>query len=1829
MHHRLFPANWHRTARGTHRVPKPVLITVLTAVLVGLAAAWQVANTPPALAQIAPAQVAADDWPRHGFDLGATYHNGAELQIYPPVTTDDAIVIGLPEELESNTTFAAPIVAAERLIWKSPFLAADNDLHVTDMEGSVQWTFSAEGDLRSYPYAPTVVGNTLLQPVHDFPNGLQADAREELVAFELANGTVRWRFPIYGGSYIATADTAYIFWRDPADNDAKFLSAIRLSDGEELYRQSVDFFAGYTYTPVILGSTLYLYEASSLHAFALDTGALLWTFDDEENRSTVEVNIAAANNMVIISQGNRMVGVQATTGSAVWGAETAENCWAEHTIPVTDGTHVAQVGVCGSQIHAYLLATGTPIWDVELGHYAARPAAAANGVLYTAPFPNNSQRLQAYTLETGDRLQDMDINMFISHLVIADGTLYAHDSLNARVVALSTGGGGDDDYLEAWDSDGDPLTNPVAQTPIPLTSREQGGQPSYGAEVQIAAFIGLEPATLRVFDSDGAPYKEATAQPNRNGHGYWIVPVEYAAAGYQYHVELDDGTELARRLIRMPSNPTSNLRLREVLDGLSWANAPGTVNSVPTEITLDLPADFPGGLASAILMIDSPARGSHFIEGERRGNEVVFTLTRNNIVSGSFSMSAVARAGAVTAFSDERDVVFQAPGLPSYMAGQVTTVGHADDGSVESVTYTYERDRPEADADGTIDAEIAQIIPYGGGHHVTVHVSTPPETDPQKAQERPHRVQVTGRDDTGNVISQDNIDLPPNLDLVPVTFELPQNGARPISQVEVSALEPDLSIPPLPTPFPTPPPPPPPPPLLCSDNNNPNLPDDDEDDEDQDPERSWRVRDLFSVSTSAGVGASAVYGVGAGGSASVGYDWIQRESTACVDYGVRGGKELSVGPAYSMNFGLNMRGPGHDAPASSGKKINITAAAIVGVDLSYTIPDNYGDAGFGSIALGFTAAPKAGVSAGISQVNCDDRNTQPPEPNSRRRECCNGPCNDPPPPPGPPGNNPPDDTLSVVAFNAGTNNFARLDGWANLGRQARAAGYIELAGYALFRTQLETLGLEMDTFPGGVTFDELSAEQQQTIYEYHYLRSHDGYAIYQEWPLILSQWQRLRGDAAQVLASGYYVEAYGMLESYAIPTRLISVDFSPDELSGLLIIPSGGLFGLADVEAFRARLDRFVSQGGTLLVMAQPNDDALDALPGGTGFTHVGYDNDFSCFQDAMTWIAYHPMLASLNSSSVDANVDGYLTELPDNAQLLLERTKNGQGAFALYPYGEGNMIVTNMYDDWGRTVGQTSPQVRDLFRDVVRWGVNPADLPDMRPNGAVQVPVTVINHSPTPVSQVRFVVRDPNEQEIARLDPVGLNLQAGSEQLATPTVNAPAGPLGIWRVNYELLDDDGEIIQEETIGSRFTVSDPPAFDAAFAQNTNQPDVPAEAAFATQEPPEAHATATLDQAAYGPGETVQLTLDINIPDTTGLDQLRVATSLGETTEVQMVAAQENQQVVFNLPADFSGNGLLYFGIYNDINAQGLVLDTVWVPARGQFVTVTPDRFAYEPGDTVTLTLDSDSARTVFLQGPGIEREVEAPPGTSTQTFDLPTSMARGPFTLRYSDGPNLGIVQLDVKGPALRILGIETNDTTIEASIAAATMIPTQVEIESDRAIDVFVVGTVGDGNGGMTQMLVEEVSLTEGVQVVPLSVPLQLQTGGMFQLRVTVVDRANPNIEYVQATRNLATNTPELMAVRADNITTAAGGETRLLLDWYSPAARTVEVTVYGEDGELLTESVAVAQGFNTTELALTLPGGSYDLIVAGEVDGLRTTAEAVVVVDALQRLYLPDLQR
>jgi hypothetical protein len=896
----------------------------------------------------------------------------------------------------------------------------------------------------------------------------------------------------------------------------------------------------------------------------------------------------------------------------------------------------------------------------------------------------------------------------------------------------------------------------------------------------------------------------------------------------------------------------------------------------------------------------------------------------------------------------------------------------------------------------------------------------------------------------------------------------------------------------------------------------------------------------------------------------------------------------------------------------------MSAGVIGGVELSFIMPDNWENADtLGTLGFGFTGETGGEVSGSIQRIDCDPLNDPDEDDNNRRRrrKCCPE-CMPPAPPP---GGDHPDDTLSVVMAQA-TSYGREVEAWQNLARNARYFGYGALAQYADYRVEQTRYLATMEDYPLNQTLASTQLQVVADTVAHRLLKAAELEAML---PLVVEQWRQLTAQgSANVLSNGYYQQTLAMLSDYGVPSRVVGPNFSPQELGqSLLIIPTSGLFGLDNLQGITERLKRFVLDGGTLLVMAQPEDDSLALLPG-AGLEQVGYHNDISCFRDAMTMLTYHPMLASRASLAMDSHVDGYLTQIPSAATLLLERTKNNQGALALYPLGEGRMIVTNMYDDWGRTVGQSAREVRYLFRDIIRWAMQPGDLSDTQPGGSIAVSLQVVNRSAEIADSVGYVVRDPNGIRVVfPLTQTQQTLAPGASTTLNPTFDTVNGSLGIWQVNYELYNADGQMIQPETTGALFTLSDPPVLKAPTTASASS--APRSTSVITL----SDVALTLDRRSYRPDDTVQATLNISVADLGAGGALRTVVSLGAMTKERVITAQVTQTLAFTLPADFSTNGLLFYGVYGESSGQGLYLNTRWVQQAGEYITMTTDQPQYAPGDTVTLTLDSQISDTLRFRGIGLNREITIQAGTWITHFKLPDPLKRGAYRIR-AVGQEVVETRFDVHGPMVRVRALRTPQplSTVRALLTLAA------EIESDATLDVYMLGTFVEPDGDNVRVLEERRTLQAGSQVISWHVPFSVTMSGLSRFELQVFDANDPTVRYVQASRYFETPTPQLLALRVPEIKVALNRPFDLDLDWFSPISRTVTVTLLLSDTALYTHMVPVMAGFDTTRVQV--PGitakGAFDMIALAEVDGLDTAASARVIVEQGPfYVYLPLILR
>ena len=201
-----------------------------------------------------------------------------------------------------------------------------------------------------------------------------------------------------------------------------------------------------------------------------------------------------------------------------------------------------------------------------------------------------------------------------------------------------------------------------------------------------------------------------------------------------------------------------------------------------------------------------------------------------------------------------------------------------------------------------------------------------------------------------------------------------------------------------------------------------------------------------------------------------------------------------------------------------------------------------------------------------------------------------------------------------------------------------------------------------------------------------------------------------------------------------------------------LVIPTGGLYGMENSEIFKATLGEYVRKGGTLIVFAQQHGDDFSALPSPDGdpIRAFGWREDQSCHSNSIYVDGWHPVLSSTTKSAISTPIDGYFDDYPSDSTVLLSRRVNGMPAMLTYPYGEGRVVVTSMYEDWGFGHWQYTVQGRAIVRDLITWAQNfRLEIPEynLRNNQKPEVALNleIKNLSKKTAEEVKILWLDPD----------------------------------------------------------------------------------------------------------------------------------------------------------------------------------------------------------------------------------------------------------------------------------------------------------------------------------------------------------------------------------------------------------------------------------------------------------------------------------------------------
>jgi len=146
-----------------------------------------------------------------------------------------------------------------------------------------------------------------------------------------------------------------------------------------------------------------------------------------------------------------------------------------------------------------------------------------------------------------------------------------------------------------------------------------------------------------------------------------------------------------------------------------------------------------------------------------------------------------------------------------------------------------------------------------------------------------------------------------------------------------------------------------------------------------------------------------------------------------------------------------------------------------------------------------------------------------------------------------------------------------------------------------------------------------------------------------------------------------------------------------------------------------------------------------------------------------------------------------------------------GQPIMLAYPFGEGKVVVSSIFPDWSYGMYNATRDDKIIVRDLVAWSKGAADMSGYSPGERLTVTQKIKNVMRSDATQIKLTVVDPDRNEVtSTILPAAIASMDETE--AGLTIVAP-DKLGIYFVDYSLLDDKGDVVQPQTEGARFAVA--------------------------------------------------------------------------------------------------------------------------------------------------------------------------------------------------------------------------------------------------------------------------------------------------------------------------------------------------------------------------------------------------------------------------------------
>ncbi|MBE9504962.1 MAG: SMP-30/gluconolactonase/LRE family protein, partial [Proteobacteria bacterium] len=382
--------------------------------------------------------------------------------------------------------------------------------------------------------------------------------------------------------------------------------------------------------------------------------------------------------------------------------------------------------------------------------------------------------------------------------------------------------------------------------------------------------------------------------------------------------------------------------------------------------------------------------------------------------------------------------------------------------------------------------------------------------------------------------------------------------------------------------------------------------------------------------------------------------------------------------------------------------------------------------------------------------------------------------------------------------------------------------------------------------------------------------------------------------------------------------------------------------------------------------------------------------------------------------------------------------------------------------------------------------------------------------------------------------------------------------------------------------------------------------------------------ATLDKDAYKEGETAQFTLAVtNRNQTAESVNLFARVNYAGYDEQQPFTLTDAKTLTFNVPVNAITGEKLFYGIYHEAG-RSIHLNTLYIRDAGDVVTIMTDKQVYEPGETVSLSIDSAKSGQMTLTGPGDFNEVFTFDGSATQSFVLPSIMSAGTYYIDYSlsvgEEKYEGFYTIDVKGIEVKVLeaGLDKGKYASEDTIIA------DLKISSNWNVAAVMKTSIVDSQGNYTDAGNEPLNLSSDEPLlVTLSRPFTTDKLGIHKFVYSIFTE-DETLILSSGIEAFDVGDAELLGISLGKSDYPTISEPVIItLDLYGTTMADIELFV---DEQLVRTETVILDGFNSKTINID-PGeispGNHKLKAVLRLGDLVSSKE----IDLIYGSSLPDL--